>query len=96
MKICIIGSGYVGLVSGACFSDLGNTVTCVDINKEIVEKLKKKIIPIYEPGLQELVERNLKKKRLLFSADISSSIKKSDIIFIKIGFDTFYNIINIF
>ncbi len=88
MKICMIGSGYVGLVSGACFSDLGNTVTCVDINKEIVEKLKKKIIPIYEPGLQELVERNSKKKRLLFSTDISNSIKKSDIIFICVGTPT--------
>ncbi len=88
MKICIIGSGYVGLVSGACFSDLGNKVTCVDINKEIIEKLNRGIIPIYEPGLQELVERNLKKKRLLFSTNISSSIKKSDIIFICVGTPT--------
>ena len=88
MKICMIGSGYVGLVSGACFSDLGNTVICVYINKVIVEKLNKGIIPIYEPGLQELVERNLKKKRLLFSTDISSSIKKSDIIFICVGTPT--------
>ena len=54
MKICMIGSGYVGLVSGACFSDLGNTVTCVDINKEIIDKLNKEVIPIYEHGLQEI------------------------------------------
>ena len=92
MKICIIGSGYVGLVTGACFSDLGNTVTCVDINREIIEKLNKGIIPIYEPGLQELVLRNLKKKRLLFTTDISSSIKKSDIIFICVGTPTKNNI----
>ena len=68
MKICMIGSGYVGLVSGACFSDLGNIVTCVDINKEIINKLNNGIIPIYEPGLQELVARNLKQRRLSFCA----------------------------
>ena len=95
MKICIIGSGYVGLVSGACFSDLGNTVTCVDNNKEIIDKLNKGIIPIYEPGLQELVERNLKNKRLFFSKDISSSIKKSDILFICVGTPTKNNKANL-
>ncbi len=88
MKICMIGSGYVGLVSGACFSDLGNIVTCADINKEIINKLNKGIIPIYEPGLNELVARNSKQKRLFFSTDISNSIKKSDIIFICVGTPT--------
>ena len=88
MKICMIGSGYVGLVSGACFSDLGNIVTCVDINKTIINKLNNGIIPIYEPGLQELVARNSKQRRLSFSTDISNSIKKSDIIFICVGTPT--------
>ena len=85
MKICMIGTGYVGLVSGACFSDLGNIVTCVDINKEIINRLNKGIIPIYEPGLNDLVSRNLKQRRLFFSTDIANSIKKSDIIFICVG-----------
>ena len=88
MKICIIGTGYVGLVSGACLSDLGNLVICVDINKEIINKLKKGIVPIYEPGLNELVVRNYKQKRLFFSTDISNSIKKCDIIFICVGTPT--------
>ena len=84
----MIGSGYVGLVSGACFSDLGNTVTCVDINKEIINNLNKGVIPIYEPGLQELVARNLQKNRLFFTTDISSSIINSDVIFICVGTPT--------
>ena len=85
MKICIIGSGYVGLVSGACFSELGNNVICVDVNKEKIEKLNKGIIPIYEPGLDELILRNNRQQRLKFSTDINISIKNSDIIFICVG-----------
>ena len=84
----MIGSGYVGLVSGACFSDLGNTVTCVDINKDIISNLNKGIVPIFELGLQELVIRNLKQKRLFFSNDVYNSIKRSDIIFICVGTPT--------
>ena len=88
MKICMIGSGYVGLVSGACFSDLGNNVICADINKDKINKLNKGAIPIYEPGLEEIVKRNIKQKRLSFSSDISNSIIKSDIIFICVGTPT--------
>ena len=88
MKICMIGSGYVGLVSGACFSDLGNNVICADINKDKINKLNKGVIPIYEPGLEEIVKRNIKQKRLSFSSDISNSIVKSDIIFICVGTPT--------
>ena len=84
----MIGSGYVGLVSGACFSELGNNVICVDNNSNKISKLKNGEIPIYEPGLEELIKRNLKQKRLQFSTNISESIKKSDLIFICVGTPT--------
>ena len=85
MKLCMIGTGYVGLVSGVCFSDLGNDVICVDKDKNKIDNLKKGIIPIYEPGLKELVLKNHKNKKLKFSTDLNNSIKKSDIIFICVG-----------
>ena len=88
MKLCMIGTGYVGLVSGVCFSDLGNDVICVDKDLTKIINLKKGNIPIYEPGLQELVLKNVKSKNLSFTNDIESSIKKSDIIFICVGTPT--------
>ena len=88
MKICMIGTGYVGLVSGVCFSDLGNDVICVDHDIKKIESLKKGLIPIYEPGLQELAIKNYKNNRLKFSSNLAESVKKSDIIFICVGTPT--------
>jgi UDPglucose 6-dehydrogenase len=88
MKICMIGTGYVGLVSGVCFSDLGNNVICVDKDLKKIDNLKKGIIPIYEPGLEELIKKNYKNKKLDFSTNLSESVKKSDIIFICVGTPT--------
>ena len=88
MKLCMIGTGYVGLVSGVCFSDLGNDVICVDKDKNKIDLLKKGKIPIFEPGLSELVIKNFKNKRLTFSTNLKKSINNSDIIFICVGTPT--------
>ena len=88
MKICFVGTGYVGLVSGVCFSDLGNSVICIDKDKEKLARLENGDIPIFEPGLSELVRKNLEAGRLSFSDDLIGSIKKSDIVFIAVGTPT--------
>ncbi len=85
MKIAVIGTGYVGLVAGACLADMGNDVICVDNNVEKLKSLEKGIIPIYEPGLEELVKVNCREKRLSFSSDIDNAVKVSKVCFIAVG-----------
>ena len=88
MKLCMIGTGYVGLVSGVCFSDLGNVVYCVDNDNEKINSLNNGIVPIYEPGLEEILKRNYSKKRLIFTSDLKKAVTNSDIIFICVGTPT--------
>lgn len=84
-KICVVGTGYVGLVTGTCFADLGNTVTCLDVDENRISKLLKGIMPIYEPGLQQLVEQNVKAERLIFTTDYKKAVSDVEIVFIAVG-----------
>lgn len=85
MNIAIVGTGYVGLVSGACFSEMGINVTCVDIDENKIQKLKDGIMPIYEPGLDELVERNVKAGRLQFTTDLTTCLDNVEVVFSAVG-----------
>lgn len=88
MHIVMIGTGYVGLVTGACLAELGGRVTCVDKDSEKIEKLKQGIIPIYEPGLEAIVTRNYATKHLLFSDNLAEQVKQADVIFLAVGTPT--------
>ena len=85
MKVAIVGSGYVGLVTGTCFAEVGIEVTCVDIDQKKIENLKNGIIPIYEPGLEEMVHRNMKKDRLKFTTSIAEALEDCEVIFSAVG-----------
>ncbi|XRE42610.1 UDP-glucose 6-dehydrogenase [Tenacibaculum discolor] len=85
MKVTVIGTGYVGLVSGTCFSEMGNKVVCVDINQEKINKLHQGIIPIYEPGLEKMVLKNVEKQNLFFTTKLEEAINESEIVFIAVG-----------
>src|SRR4030095_6981486 len=85
MKIVVVGAGYVGLVTGACLAEVGTEVICVDVNVQKIEKLQKGILPIYEPGLDEIVERNFKKGRLHFSTRLDEAIIGAQVVFIAVG-----------
>lgn len=85
MNISVVGTGYVGLVTGTCFADVGIDVTCVDVDEVKIENLKKGILPIYEPGLEEILDRNVKKNRLRFTTKIEESLKECEVAFIAVG-----------
>src|SRR6187402_1517796 len=88
MNIAVIGTGYVGLVVGSCLAESGNDVVCVDNNAEKISNLEKGIIPIYEPGLPDLIERNVRDRRLSFTTDLRDAVQRSEVIFIAVGTPT--------
>lgn len=85
MKIAVIGSGYVGLVLGTCFADSGNRITCVDVNEDKIARLQAGEVPIFEPGLEELLKHNVAEGRLSFTTDLATAIKNAAVIFIAVG-----------
>jgi UDPglucose 6-dehydrogenase len=85
MRVVVVGTGYVGLVTGTCFAESGVNVTCVDVDKKKIQRLREGSIPIYEPGLENMIRRNVEKKRLFFSTDLKEAIKDSEVIFIAVG-----------
>ncbi|MCB0416383.1 MAG: UDP-glucose/GDP-mannose dehydrogenase family protein, partial [Bdellovibrionales bacterium] len=85
MRICVVGTGYVGLVAGACFSDVGNHVSCLDIDQKKIDKLNQGEIPIFEPGLEDIVARNTKAGRLHFTTDPAEAIGSARVIFLAVG-----------
>jgi UDPglucose 6-dehydrogenase len=85
MKIAVIGTGYVGLVTGTCFADSGNDVTCIDIDREKIDRLKRGEIPIYEPGLAEMVHENQSAERLQFTTDLAAGVERAEIVFLAVG-----------
>jgi UDPglucose 6-dehydrogenase len=85
MKICVIGTGYVGLVAGTCFAETGNDVVCMDVDEGKIESLRQGKVPIYEPGLEEMMRRNVAEERLRFTTDLSEAVKSSLIVFIAVG-----------
>jgi UDPglucose 6-dehydrogenase len=85
MNITVIGSGYVGLVSGTCFAEMGNRVTCVDIDLVKIEKLNQGVIPVFEPGLETMVLKNVKNKNLFFTTALNEALQNAEIAFIAVG-----------
>src|SRR5687767_12828126 len=85
MKIAVVGTGYVGLVAGTCFAESGNDVVCVDIDDQKITALNQGKVPIYEPGLEEMIRRNVADRRLSFTTEVAGAVRRSEIVFIAVG-----------